>query len=97
MQEKFKGTHPDPKQLGLLKPVLENFSRTASGGAFVMSNVPIGPLPDQYPPNRITDLQATLDGEEISLTWTAPGDDYDVGRGKNKNHSGFDMSERCPG
>jgi hypothetical protein len=73
---------------------LEDFSRTASGGAFVMSNVPIGPLPDVYPPNRITDLQATLDGEEISLTWTAPGDDYDVGRGKNKDPSGFDLSER---
>ena len=59
-----------------------------------MSNVPSGPLPDLYPPNRITDLQATLDGEEISLTWTAPGDDYDVGRGKNKNPCGFDLSER---
>ena len=76
----IQGNPPRPEMTEATQPVLENFSRTASGGAFVMSNVPIGPLPDQYPPNRITDLQATLDGEEISLTWTAPGDDYDVGR-----------------
>ncbi|GAB1288205.1 Chloride channel accessory 4B [Apodemus speciosus] len=61
------------------QPVLENFSRTASGGAFVMSNVSSDQLADQYPPSQITDLQATLAWEKISLTWTAPGDDYDVG------------------
>lgn len=62
-----------------------------------MSKVPALPLPDQYPPNQITDLQATLDGEKISLTWTAPGDDFDVGRGKNKDLCRFDLSERNPG
>lgn len=59
--------------------------------------VPSGPLSDQYPPSQITDLQAILDGEEITLTWTAPGDDFDVGKGKNKESCGFDLSERCPG
>ncbi|XP_031231591.1 calcium-activated chloride channel regulator 4A-like [Mastomys coucha] len=76
----IQGNPPRPETTEATHPVLENFSRTVSGGAFVMSNVPNSPLPDVYPPNRITDLQATLDGEEISLTWTAPGDDYDVGK-----------------
>ncbi|GAB1288210.1 Chloride channel accessory 4B [Apodemus speciosus] len=75
----IQGNPPRPETTEATQPVLENFSRTASGGAFVMSSVPNGPLPDQYPPSQITDLQATLEGEEISLTWTAPGDDYDVG------------------
>uniref|UniRef100_A0A8C4M8R1 Calcium-activated chloride channel regulator 1 n=1 Tax=Equus asinus asinus TaxID=83772 RepID=A0A8C4M8R1_EQUAS len=59
---------------------LESFSRTASGGAFVVSNVSNLPLPDLYPPSQITDLEATRDGDNISLTWTAPGDDFDVGK-----------------
>nr|XP_012602989.1 calcium-activated chloride channel regulator 4 [Microcebus murinus] len=59
---------------------LENFSRTASGGAFVVSQVPNLPLPDLYPPSQITDLDATPHGDEITLTWTAPGDDLDVGK-----------------
>ncbi|XP_042548290.1 calcium-activated chloride channel regulator 4-like [Dipodomys spectabilis] len=59
--------------------VLENFSRTASGGAFVMSQVPSGPLPDMFPPSQIIDLHATFDEDKINLTWTAPGDDFDNG------------------
>ncbi|XP_054387680.1 calcium-activated chloride channel regulator 4 isoform X1 [Pongo abelii] len=59
---------------------LEDFSRTASGGAFVVSQVPSLPLPDQYPPSQITDLDATVHEDEIILTWTAPGDDFDVGK-----------------
>uniref|UniRef100_A0A8D1NH67 Calcium-activated chloride channel N-terminal domain-containing protein n=1 Tax=Sus scrofa TaxID=9823 RepID=A0A8D1NH67_PIG len=58
---------------------LESFTRTAIGGAFVVSNVPNGPLPDLYPPSQITDLEATSDEDEIRITWTAPGDDFDVG------------------
>lgn len=73
---------------------LENFSRTASGGAFVVSQVPALPLPDLYPPSQITDLEATPHGDEITLTWTAPGDDFDVGKGKDKVSCGFDLSER---
>ncbi|CAD7683100.1 unnamed protein product [Nyctereutes procyonoides] len=59
---------------------LESFTRTASGGAFVISNVSTLPLPDLYPPSQITDLEATPDGDEINLTWTAPGDNFDVGK-----------------
>ncbi|KAM5323143.1 calcium-activated chloride channel regulator 4-like isoform 2-T2 [Glossophaga mutica] len=59
---------------------LESFTRTATGDAFVVSNVPAMPLPDVYPPSQITDLEATLDGAVIRLTWTAPGDNLDVGK-----------------
>uniref|UniRef100_A0A8D2AKR4 VWFA domain-containing protein n=1 Tax=Sciurus vulgaris TaxID=55149 RepID=A0A8D2AKR4_SCIVU len=60
--------------------ILENFSRTASGGAFVVSQVPNTPLLDVFPPSQITDLDATFEGDQIKLTWTAPGDDFDVGK-----------------
>ena len=59
------------------------FSRTSSGGSFVASNVPKAPIPDLFPPCQITDLKAKLQGDHlINLTWTAPGDDYDHGRGE---------------
>ncbi|XP_068396338.1 calcium-activated chloride channel regulator 1 [Eschrichtius robustus] len=57
------------------------FSRTSSGGSFVASNVPKAPIPDLFPPCKITDLKAKIQGDSlINLTWTAPGDDYDHGR-----------------
>uniref|UniRef100_H0XAM7 Chloride channel accessory 4 n=1 Tax=Otolemur garnettii TaxID=30611 RepID=H0XAM7_OTOGA len=71
---------PRPENDEETQPTLENFSRTASGGAFVVSQVPSSALPDVYPPSQITDLEATRDGDEITLTWTAPGDDFDVGK-----------------
>ncbi|XP_037584227.1 calcium-activated chloride channel regulator 4-like [Cebus imitator] len=66
---------------------LENFSQTASGGAFVVSQVPSLPLPDLYLPSQITDLDATPHEDEIVLTWTAPGDDFDVGKAPPKDHA----------
>ncbi|XP_006831134.1 PREDICTED: calcium-activated chloride channel regulator 4-like [Chrysochloris asiatica] len=59
---------------------LESFSRTVSGGEFVVSNIPKFPLSDVYPPSQITDLDAKPDGDQITLTWTAPGDNFDVGK-----------------
>ncbi|XP_066480667.1 calcium-activated chloride channel regulator 1-like [Tiliqua scincoides] len=58
-----------------------NFSRVASGGSFVVTNVPPGIPPDVFPPCKITDLDAVLidDADEFLLSWTAPGDNYDVG------------------
>ena len=66
---------------------LESFTRTAPGGAFVVSNVSKLPLPDLYPPSQITDLEATPDGDETRITWTASGDDFDVGKGKDEVHT----------
>lgn len=57
------------------------FSRTSSGGSFVATNVPVAPIPDLFPPCQITDLKASIQGQNlVNLTWTAPGDDYDHGR-----------------
>ncbi|XP_075396331.1 calcium-activated chloride channel regulator 4-like [Tenrec ecaudatus] len=59
---------------------LEDFSRTATGDAFVISNPAPPNAPDMYPPNQITDLDAQSNEDQITLTWTAPGDDFDVGK-----------------
>lgn len=60
--------------------VVESFSRTATGGAFVVSGFEKSSPNDTYPPSQITDLNATYEDDNITLTWTAPGDDLDVGR-----------------
>jgi len=36
---------------------------------------------DEYPPSRITDLRVEVDGNTVSLTWSAPGGDFDSGKG----------------
>ncbi|XP_030062590.1 calcium-activated chloride channel regulator 1 [Microcaecilia unicolor] len=59
---------------------LGSFSRTASGGSFVVANVPAGPLPDVFPPSDTTDLEANIAENNIVLSWTAPGDNLDVGQ-----------------
>ncbi|XP_007530034.1 calcium-activated chloride channel regulator 4 [Erinaceus europaeus] len=76
----IQGNQPRPEIEKDTETVLENFSRTTIGGAFVVSNVSNNPSLDLYPPSQITDLEASRDQEEIRLTWTAPGDDFDVGR-----------------
>jgi len=40
-------------------------------------------LPDETPPSAITNLQAIPTDEIIELTWTAPGDDGDIGTAYN--------------
>nr|XP_020836155.1 calcium-activated chloride channel regulator 1-like [Phascolarctos cinereus] len=57
-----------------------SFSRTASGGSFIVTNIPSGSIQDVFPPSQITDLKAQIEGNRINLTWTAPGDDYDDGQ-----------------
>nr|XP_033771694.1 calcium-activated chloride channel regulator 1-like [Geotrypetes seraphini] len=59
---------------------LGSFSRTASGGSFVVNSVPPGPLPDVFPPSDTTDLEANIAENNIALSWTAPGDNFDVGQ-----------------
>ncbi|XP_069044427.1 calcium-activated chloride channel regulator 3A-1-like isoform X3 [Lepisosteus oculatus] len=57
---------------------LGNFSRSGSGGTVTVSQVPPAPR-DQFPPGRVTDLQAALLNRSVELLWTAPGDDYYTG------------------
>ncbi|XP_038601349.1 calcium-activated chloride channel regulator 1-like [Tachyglossus aculeatus] len=59
---------------------VENFSRTALGSSFEITSVPSGVIPDMFAPSKITDLVANIEEDEIHLTWTAPGDDYDIGQ-----------------
>ncbi|KAM5149073.1 calcium-activated chloride channel regulator 1-like isoform 1-T1 [Mantella aurantiaca] len=66
--------------------IVGNFSRTSSGGAFVVSNVPSGPIPDTYSPSKITDLTAEIQDKIVKLSWTATGDDLDKG-----NASSYDL------
>ncbi|XP_005385416.1 PREDICTED: calcium-activated chloride channel regulator 4 [Chinchilla lanigera] len=75
----IEGNPPRPEADENTETVLENFSRTASGSAFVVSGFTNTQSSDPYPPSQITDLNATPEGEEIILTWTAPGEDFDVG------------------
>lgn len=61
---------------------LGDFTRTASGGAFIISEVPSGPLPDVFKPAKIIDLCAIFQGQQVLLSWTATGDDLDKGNGR---------------
>ncbi|XP_040216033.1 calcium-activated chloride channel regulator 1-like isoform X2 [Rana temporaria] len=56
------------------------FSRTASGGSFLVSNVPTVEQPDVFKPEKIYDLEAQLVERRIVLSWTATGDDLDQGQ-----------------
>jgi len=55
------------------------------GGVFIVSNF-TGSVTDRTPPDRITDLLADFGSERngntiFTLSWTAPGNDLNVGRG----------------
>lgn len=58
------------------------FSRVSAGGSFSVQGVPAGPHPDMFPPCKITDLEAVKVEEDVILSWTAPGEDFDQGQGK---------------
>ncbi|KAI4871510.1 hypothetical protein NFI96_029132 [Prochilodus magdalenae] len=53
-----------------------SFSRTTTGESFV---VPPGVAPPNFPPNKITDLNAEIQEDTVLLNWTAPGEDLDQG------------------
>uniref|UniRef100_A0A8C3H9Y4 VWFA domain-containing protein n=1 Tax=Chrysemys picta bellii TaxID=8478 RepID=A0A8C3H9Y4_CHRPI len=59
---------------------LGSFNRVATGGSFVVKNVPSGGITDVFPPCKITDLEAQFEEDKIHLSWTAPGNDLDVGQ-----------------
>ncbi|XP_004603680.2 calcium-activated chloride channel regulator 4-like [Sorex araneus] len=74
---------PRPETDKDIQTNVENFSRMAAGGAFELKGVPPNFNPsafDVFPPSQITDLEAAREGNLITLTWTAPGDDFDVGK-----------------
>lgn len=79
-------TNPPKPKVTVEDLNLGNFSRTASGGAFVVSNVPSGPVPDVFKPSKISDLTADIAGLQVTLYWTATGDDEDKG-----NASRYDL------
>ncbi|XP_007944387.2 calcium-activated chloride channel regulator 2 [Orycteropus afer afer] len=56
------------------------FSRVSSGGSFSVLAVPLGPHPDVFPPCKIIDLEAVKLEDEVTLSWTAPGEDFDQGQ-----------------
>uniref|UniRef100_A0A674CAH3 Chloride channel accessory 5, tandem duplicate 1 n=1 Tax=Salmo trutta TaxID=8032 RepID=A0A674CAH3_SALTR len=55
-----------------------SFTRTAIGESFSVS-LPPGVPPPNFPPNKITDLNAEIEEDKVMLTWTAPGEDMDQG------------------
>ncbi|XP_017651901.1 calcium-activated chloride channel regulator 2 isoform X2 [Nannospalax galili] len=55
-------------------------SRVSSGGSFSVLQVPTGPHPDMFPPCKIIDLEAVKMKDEVILSWTAPGEDFDQGQ-----------------
>ncbi|XP_034355270.1 calcium-activated chloride channel regulator 2 isoform X1 [Arvicanthis niloticus] len=70
-----------PKTSGR-RPVKERwgFNRVSSGGSFSVLGVPDGPHPDAFPPCKITDLEAVKVEDDVILSWTAPGEDFDQGQ-----------------
>lgn len=73
---------PEPSEDEIQEHV-EIFSRVASGGSFQIAGVPAGNAPDIFPPCKITDLEVIFNGkDDFFLSWTAPGNDYDVGKGE---------------
>ncbi|XP_004639372.1 calcium-activated chloride channel regulator 4-like [Octodon degus] len=71
--------NPRPETNETTQTFGESFSRTASGGAFVLSGFQ-AQSGDMYPPSQITDLDGTFDSDNITLRWTAPGEDLDSGK-----------------
>ncbi|XP_058572705.1 calcium-activated chloride channel regulator 2 isoform X3 [Neofelis nebulosa] len=69
---KSVGRHEEEQKWG--------FSRVSSGGSFSVLGVLADPHPDVFPPCKIIDLEAVKVEEEVTLSWTAPGEDYDQGQ-----------------
>uniref|UniRef100_A0A8C8HG37 VWFA domain-containing protein n=1 Tax=Oncorhynchus tshawytscha TaxID=74940 RepID=A0A8C8HG37_ONCTS len=55
-----------------------SFTRTVIGESFSVL-LPPGVPPPNFPPNKITDLNAEIEEDKVLLTWTAPGEDMDQG------------------
>ncbi|XP_039342083.1 calcium-activated chloride channel regulator 1-like isoform X2 [Mauremys reevesii] len=76
---KMNAPRPEPSDEEI-QAKLGSFNRVASGGSFVVKNVPLGGFTDVFPPCKITDLEAQFEEDKIHLFWTAPGNDLDEGQ-----------------
>uniref|UniRef100_A0A8C4T0Q8 Chloride channel accessory 1 n=1 Tax=Erpetoichthys calabaricus TaxID=27687 RepID=A0A8C4T0Q8_ERPCA len=65
-----------------LQSDLGSFTRTTSGGVLVVTGM-TGSQSPNFPPCQITDLDANIEGEQVSLSWTAPGEHVDQGTASN--------------
>lgn len=79
---------------------VEDFSRLTSGGSITVLGVrPAVDLTQVFPPGKITDLEAKFKEDHIQLSWTAPGNVLDKGKGKfditlkhtERNPTGFHL------
>ena len=62
------------------------FTRTSAGGSTNVPEVPPSYIPGQdiFPPATIMDLNVaatSFENQSVTLTWTATGDDSDLGTG----------------
>ncbi|KAM9469045.1 calcium-activated chloride channel regulator 3A-1-like [Clarias gariepinus] len=65
-----------PKPPVNVQPVdVGSFTRTATGESFAVDVNAV----TNFPPNKITDLIAEIQGDTVLLNWTAPGEDFDQG------------------
>lgn len=59
---------------------LGSFSRISTSSLVVNTAGDSAPL---YPPCAVTDLHAHIENKTIVLSWTAPGGDFDNGKGES--------------
>ncbi|KAI5625498.1 epithelial chloride channel protein-like isoform X1, partial [Silurus asotus] len=75
---KVKINPPKPK-INVQPVDVGNFTRTVTGESFVVDR----DTTINFPPNKITDLIAEIKEDTVLLNWTAPGEDFDVGKVKS--------------
>ncbi|KAL6471774.1 hypothetical protein MHYP_G00204240 [Metynnis hypsauchen] len=70
--------NPEKPPVNVQSADVGSFTRTVTGESFVVS-VPPSVTPPNFPPNKITDLSAEIQGDTVLLNWTAPGEEFDEG------------------
>ncbi|XP_053325157.1 calcium-activated chloride channel regulator 1-like [Spea bombifrons] len=70
---------PKPIAGGESQLSIQTFSRIVFVGSFKVANVSKDTIADVFPPCRIIDLEAKMESDNVVLSWTAPGDNFDQG------------------